>query len=216
MTAPTDPRVQTLGEEIANSVSHGLGLLAAIAVTPVLIVKAVQLGNTGLVVGSSLFGACLILLYLASTLYHALPRGKAKEVFQILEHAAIFLLIAGSYSPFTLGILPAVWGWSLFGTIWGLALGGVVLKAVTREASPVLSAILYLTMGWLIALALGPLSQTMTGAGIAWLVAGGLAYTLGVPFFALDARLRYSHFIWHLFVLTGSGCHVAAVLGYGG
>lgn len=207
-------RVQSRGEEIANSLSHGLGLVAAVVATPVLIQHAVRQGDAAFIVGASIFAATMVLLYLASTLYHALPAGRAKRVFRVIEHAAIFLLIAGTYTPFTLGVLRGTWGWTLLGLVWSLAVAGVLLKALNRMAHPVLSTGLYLLMGWLIVIAAQPLSARVPASGLLWLVAGGLAYTLGVIFFALDSRLRYGHFIWHLFVMAGTACHYFAVLGY--
>ena len=207
-------RGQSRGEEIANSLSHGLGLVAALVASPFLIVRAVRHGDAAFIVGASIFIATMVLLYLGSTLYHALPAGRAKRVFRVVEHAAIFLLIAGTYTPFTLGVLRGTWGWTLLGLVWGLAAAGVALKASSRMSHPMLSTGLYLLMGWLIVIAAEPLSARMPVAGLLWLVAGGLAYTLGVIFFALDARLRYGHFIWHLFVMAGTACHYFAVYGY--
>ncbi len=158
----------------------------------------------------------MMLLYLASTLYHALPTGSAKRVFQVIEHSAIFLLIAGTYTPFTLGVLRGAWGWALLGLVWCIAVVGVTLKALNRLTHPILSTSLYLLMGWLIVIAAHPLSQRVPVSGLLWLVAGGLAYTLGVVFYALDSRLRYGHFIWHLFVMAGTASHYLAVLWYAG
>ena len=206
-------RMQTVGEEIANSVSHGVGLLAAVAVVPVLVVAAVQRGSAAQIVGASIFGATMVLLYLTSTLYHALPRNRAKRVFQVLDHGAIFLLIAGTYTPFTLGVLRGTWGWTLFGLVWGLALAGVVLKAVGGVRYPKLSTCLYLAMGWLALIAVKPLWLNVPTPGLLWLLAGGIAYTAGVAFYA-SKRVRYSHFVWHLFVIAGTAGHFVAVLWY--
>ena len=207
-------RVQSRGEEFANSISHGFGLIAAVVATPFLIRHAVRHGDAWFVVGASIFAATMVLLYLASTLYHALPIGRAKRVFRVIEHSAIFLLIAGTYTPFTLGVLRGAWGWTLFGLVWSIALAGVTLKALNRMSHPILSTGLYLLMGWLIVIAAHPLSERVPTSGLLWLVAGGLAYTAGVVFFAFDSRLRYGHFIWHLFVMTGTACHYFAVLWY--
>ena len=207
-------RAQSREEEIANSLSHGFGLIAAVVATPFLIVHAIGRGDAWFIVGASIFAATMVLLYLASTLYHALPIGRAKRVFRVIEHSAIFLLIAGTYTPFTLGVLRGTWGWTLLGLVWGIALAGVTLKALNRLTHPILTTSLYLLMGWLIVIAAHPLSDRVPTSGLLWLVAGGLAYTLGVVFFAFDSRLRYGHFIWHLFVLTGTACHYFAVLGY--
>ncbi|HET7061595.1 MAG TPA: hemolysin III family protein [Nitrosospira sp.] len=212
---PARPRrEQTQAEEIANSISHGLGLVAALVGTPFLITHAVRHGNIGFVVGVSLFSTTTIFLYLASTIYHALPPGKAKRVFRVLEHCAIFLLIAGTYTPFTLGVLHGVWGWVLLSAIWGLATAGVVLKVFYGASLPILSTALYLFMGWMVVIAADLLVTKMPTPGLLWLVAGGLSYTVGVIFFAIDSRLQYAHLIWHLFVLAGTTCHYFAVLWY--
>lgn len=205
-------RPQSRGEELANSVSHGFGLLAAAVAAPFLVVAAVEHGDTAFIVGASVFAATTLLLYLTSTLYHALPVGTAKRVFRVIEHSAIYLLIAGTYTPFTLGALRGAWGWTLFGLVWGMALAGVLLKVFDRLSHPLVSTGLYLAMGWLIVIAADPLYARVPAAGLLWLVAGGLAYTVGVAFFMTDARLRYGHFVWHLFVMAGTSCHYVAVL----
>lgn len=209
----TRDRHQSLGEEIANSISHGVGFLAAAAITPILIIKSLPDGAAA-IVGASIFGATMMVLYLSSTLYHAFPHSKTKRVFQIFDHGAIFLLIAGTYTPFTLTVLPNAWGWTLFGIVWGLATAGVILKAVGGAGTSKLSIALYLGMGWLAIFAAKPLWNSLPAWGIFWLLAGGVMYSVGVLFFAYDHRIRYSHFIWHLFVLGGTGCHVVAVLSY--
>ena len=206
-------RVQSLGEEIANSVSHGVGLIAVLAASPFLIAVAVEHGGTAFVVGTSTFVTTMALLYLASTLYHALPRGKAKRVFQVIEHSAIFLVIAGTYTPFALGVLHGVWGWVLIVLVWGLASVGVLLKTVGGAGHPKLSVALYLGIGWLILIAVRPLWLLVPLSGLAWLLLGGVTYTVGVAFYA-SQRLRYAHFIWHLFVLAGTTCHFVAVRFY--
>ena len=206
-------RPQSPGEEIANTVSHGVGLLAAVAATPILVVGAIQRGGTAGGIGAGVFASTVALLYLTSVLYHALPANRAKPVLRVLDHGAIFLLIAGTYTPFTLGVLRGPWGWSLLGLVWSLALVGVVLKATSGVRHPRLSLGLYLAMGWLIVIAIKPLWLLMPTAGILWLLAGGIAYTAGVVFYAADHR-RYSHFVWHLFVLAGTACHFIAVLRY--
>jgi hemolysin III len=206
-------RPQTLGEEIANSVSHGVGFLAAVALLPILVINALSDGAAA-VVGAAVFGATMALLYLTSTLYHAMAPSRAKRVFQILDHSAIYLLIAGTYTPFTLGVLRGPWGWTLFGVIWGLAAIGIFLKSVRGIRYPRLSTAVYLAMGWLVVVALKPLLVNVPATGMFWLVAGGVAYTTGVGFYA--ARRRYAHFVWHLFVLAGTSCHFVAVLRYSG
>ena len=207
-------RPQSFGEEIANSVSHGVALLATVAATPVLIIAAVQRGVAEGIVGASVFSATMVLMYLTSTLYHALPRNRAKQVFQILDHGAIFLLIAGTYTPFTLGVLRGMWGWTLFGLVWSLALTGIVLRIVYVAWYQRFSTFLYLVMGWLVVIALKVLLLHVSTWGLIWLLSGGLAYTVGVVFFLVNERIRYSHFIWHLFVIAGTSCHFIAVLRY--
>ena len=204
-------RTQSPGEEIANSVSHGVGFLAAAASAPVLVLSAVRHGGVARIAGASVFAATMVLLYLTSTLYHSLPRNRAKRAFQVLDHAAIFLMIAGTYTPFTLGVLRGAWGWTLFGLVWSLALAGVVLTAVGGVRYPKLTTGLYLAMGWLILVAVKPLWLRMPSEGLLWLFAGGIAYTAGVVFYAAK-RVRYSHFVWHLFVIAGATCHFIAVL----
>jgi len=207
-------REQSQGEEIANSISHGLGLVAALVGTPILIVQAARHGDAGFIAGTSIFSATAILLYLASTLYHALPAGKAKRVFRVIEHSAIYLLIAGTYTPFTLGVLSGAWGWTLLGVTWFLAAAGVALKAFSRASHPILSTVLYLLMGWVVVIAVDPLLARMPTAGLLWLIAGGLSYTAGVVFFATDSRLQYGHLVWHLFVMAGTACHYFAIIWY--
>lgn len=195
---------------MANAISHGMGVLGALIMTPVLIVTAVRHGSSWNVVGVSIFGASMVILYLSSALYHLLPWGKAKRVFQILDHSAIYLLIAGSYTPFTFGVLRGSLGWTLFGVVWGLALAGIVFKSVWGTRYPWISTGLYLFMGWLIMVAIRPLWSGLSTGAMIWLAAGGLAYTAGVVFYAAE-RIRYAHFIWHLFVLSGTACHCVAV-----
>jgi len=212
---PMDRRPQCRGEEIANSVSHGAGLLVAIAGAPVLIIAATRIGATS-VVGAAVFATTMILLYLASSLYHALPAGRAKRIFMKLDHGSIYLFIAGSYTPFALGALGGPWGWTLFGIVWTLAAVGIALKSLDRLAHPWWSTGLYLAMGWLVVVAAVPLSQRVPLPGIGLLVAGGIAYTAGVAFFLLDSRWRYAHAVWHAFVMGGTGFHFFAVLLYAG
>jgi hemolysin III len=205
---------QTLGEEIANSVSHGLGLLLATAGLPVLILHAVRTGGVSAVVGATIFGSSAILLYLASTLYHAITHQRIKAIFRALDHAAIYLLIAGTYTPIALGVLHGGVGWTMLGVIWSLALAGLLFKAMVGMRFPRVSTALYVGMGWVALIAIRPLWMHMGAGGLIWLLAGGLAYSLGVVFFVLDEKLRYGHFIWHLFVLAGTTCHFFAVLLY--
>jgi hemolysin III len=212
-TTRTSRRVPSLGEEIANAVSHGVGIVAAVVATPFLVLGAAQRGGAFAIVGASIFAGSTVILYLASTLYHALPRNRAKRVFRVIDHSAIFLLIAGTYTPFALGALRGSWGWTLFGIIWALAALGITLKSVAGIRYPWLSTALYLGMGWLALIAIRPLWMNVPVAGWLWLIAGGLAYTAGIAFYAAE-RVRYGHFVWHLFVLLGTVCHFFAVLWY--
>ena len=207
-------RAQSLGEEIANSVSHGFGALAMLVAVPILILTTARHGGAINIAGASIFAAATVLLYASSTLYHALPGPRIKALFKRLDHGAIYLLIAGTYTPFTLGVLRGAGGWLLFGLVWSLAAAGVALKACNRLSHPVLSTGLYLVMGWLVLLVIGPLLERVPLTGLMLLGAGGLAYTAGVAFFATDSRLRYGHLVWHLFVVAGTTCHFFAVLWY--
>jgi len=211
--SPAVARTQTLGEEVANAVSHGLGALLAVAALPILVWHAARQGATADVVGAAVFAASAIVLYLVSTLYHALPAGAGKRWFARLDHAAIYVFIAGSYTPFTLGVLAGGWGWTLFGIVWGMATLGVVLKLCDRLRHPWASTALYVAMGWVALIAAVPLQERLGTSGFVWLVAGGLSYTLGAVVYLLDNRVRYAHFVWHLFVLGGSVCHFVAALG---
>lgn len=207
-------RVQSLGEEIANSVSHGIGFLAAAAATPWMVATAVKKGSIATVVGVSVFAATMMLMYLTSTLYHALPGPRVKKVFRILDHNAIYLLIAGTYTPIVLGVLYGAWGWTLFGLVWGLALAGIVLKSVSGVKYHGISLVIYVAMGWIVLIAVEPLLEAMPAAGIAWLVAGGVCYTGGIWFYRHE-QMPYAHTIWHLFVIAGTVSHVVAIMVYG-
>lgn len=207
------PREQSIGEEIANSVSHGVGLAAAIAAMPILIVATVRQGSTAAIIGATIFSITMVFVYLTSTLYHGLPEGGARRWLLKLDHGAIYLFIAGSYTPFALGAPESRNGWLVFGLVWCVAFAGVVLKAAGRLTRPLYSTGLYLVMGWLVLIAAYPLAGHITTSSLSWLISGGVAYTVGVFFFASDARLRFSHFVWHLFVMLGSTCHFLAVLG---
>lgn len=195
-----------------NSISHLLGAVAALAGSVVLVVYASMQGDPWKIVSFSVYGATLFLLYLFSVLYHSL-RGEVKNIFRRLDHLAIYLLIAGTYTPFTLVTLNGVWGWWIFGAVWGLALIGMLLEFVPQKRR-ILPVIIYLVMGWICLIALKPLLQVMPMAGFWWLLAGGLFYTVGIIFYALDTKLKHSHGIWHLFVLAGSVCHYFTVLLY--
>ncbi|MEY2688317.1 MAG: hypothetical protein RL375_2515 [Pseudomonadota bacterium] len=211
MTDTSIDRPQTTGEEVANALSHGVAFLLAIAGLPLLVVQAVQKGRAADVVAASLFAGTMIVLYGVSTLYHALGQGRAKRWLNRLDHAAIYLFIAGSYMPFLLGVLNGAWGWSLFGVVWGAALIGVVAKLFNKLRHPLWSTGLYVAMGWVAVIAVVPLFERLSTAGLVWLVAGGLCYTAGAVVFLFDHKVRYAHFVWHLFVMAGSSCHFFAV-----
>lgn len=206
-------RPQTVDEEIANSISHGFGFIGTLVLTPVLIVFAARDGNATSIVAASVFGATMILTYLMSTLYHALPNGRAKRVFNILDHSSIFGLIAGTYTPFTLVVLSGGWGWSMFGLIWGLAIAGIIFKSVSKKKRPVLSTSIYVAMSWVLIIAIKPLWIELPSEGFLFLGLGGLSYMLGVLFYSARG-LNYSHFIWHFFVLGGTILHFIAVFKY--
>jgi len=206
-------RPLTRAEEVANALTHGLGLLGSIVALPVLVVTALAKGDALLVVGYSVFGATMVALYAASTIYHALPPSRAKQLFRVVDHVAIYLLIAGSYTPFTFGVLRGAWGWTLSGIVWSLAIVGILLKTTVGFRFPRASTVLYLSMGWLAVVAAKPLAAAVPGAGLAWIIAGGLLYTGGVVFYARDYR-PWHHTVWHLFVLGGSACHFMAVWRY--
>ena len=201
---------QSRREEIANSLSHGLGLLAAIIATPFLLFAAARQQNTAFLIGTVIFAATMALLYLSSTLYHAWPQTRLKCALQIVDHSAIFLLIAGTYTPFTLGPLRGFLGWTIFAVVWALAFIGVLFKFRTGIRWKKLSIVLYLGMGWMILLAAQAFLSAVPFESVIWLLAGGIAYTSGLIFFS-NERLRYSHFVWHLFVLAGTGCHFCAI-----
>lgn len=205
MPAPYTPR-----EEFANSLTHGLGAGLSVAGLVLLIVRSAQHGNTWHVVSTAIFGASLVLLYTASTLYHSLRGERLKQVLQKFDHAAIFLLIAGTYTPFVLVTLRGPWGWSLFGVVWGLAVAGVTLKFWLAGRYRLVSTLIYLAMGWLVMVAIKPLVAALPAGGLQLLIAGGLCYTGGAAFY-LWKRLPYHHAIWHLWVLGGSACHWTAV-----
>lgn len=196
-----------------NGYSHLLGAVLAAGGAAVLIVLAAGQGNPWKIVSFSVYGAMLLLLYLFSTLYHSL-RGRAKDVFRKLDHYAIYLLIAGTYTPFTLVTLHGAWRWSLFGVIWGMAVLGIMVDSLPWGKRRILPVVIYLAMGWLALIALKPLLDALPLAGFAWLLAGGVFYTVGIVFYALERWIRHGHGIWHLFVLAGSACHYFAILFY--
>jgi hemolysin III len=209
----TDITRYSLGEEIANSVTHGIGALLAVSGLAVLVSFASLRGDTWHIVTSSIFGATLVLSYLTSTLYHSIPLEKTKQLLRTLDHSAIFLLIAGTYTPFMLVNLRGPWGWGIFGAVWGIALTGIILKTTIFGKIRLLSTALYLLMGWIVVIATKPLLAVMEQGGLQLLLFGGLAYTAGVIFY-LWKKLPYNHAIWHLFVIAGSCFHFFAVLFY--
>jgi hemolysin III len=210
---PTNKKSISLQNEIANSISHGLALLLALVMVPVLVLSAVRIGNIHFAIGASVFGGTVVLLYLASTLYHSLTHERAKHFFRLFDHSSIFLLIAGTYTPFSLGVLRGPWGWTLLTVVWVLAVIGIVTKAVLGVRHSWISMTLYLLMGWLAVVAVKPIFLLVPAPGILLILAGGLAYTGGLGFLAAR-RMRYGHFIWHLFVVAGTACHFFAVLWY--
>ena len=201
-----------LGEEIANAVTHGLGLLLSIAGLVALVWLATVRGTAWHVVSCAIYGSTLVLLYLSSTLYHALSATRAKKLFRVFDHSAIFLLIAGTYTPFVLVSLRTRFGYALLAVVWVLSVGGVVFKSIKVDGYGAISTGVYVLLGWISIFAVRPLALSLTWAAMGWLVAGGLLYTLGVIFFAWNRR--YAHAVWHVFVLGGSVCHYLAVLLY--
>ncbi|MBP6773782.1 MAG: hemolysin III family protein [Gemmatimonadaceae bacterium] len=210
----TTSRAVSAAEEIANALTHGVGFVASLIGMPILVLTAMQSGERATVIGMSVFGATLIALYAASTFYHAVPHPVLKQRLRVVDHAAIYLLIAGTYTPFTLGVLRGVWGWTLFGFVWTLAAMGVLFKVFFGSGRfHRTSTAIYVAMGWVIVVAIKPLAAGMEHAGLALLIAGGLCYTGGVVFY-IDKRRTWTHPVWHLFVLGGSVCHYFAVLFY--
>jgi hemolysin III len=207
------PHIQSHREEIANFLLHLTGLFLSLAAVALLSVMANRRGTTRHIVSFSIYGGTLLFLYLSSTLYHVLPQGEAKRLFRIFDHTSIFLLIAGTYTPFTLVTMRGVWGWSLFSMIWGLAIAGILMRILVKKQHPVISSAFYILMGWLIVIAIKPLTSMLPPGGLAWLAAGGIFYTAGVLFCGLD-RIRYFHAVWHLFVLAGSVCHFFSIYFY--
>jgi hemolysin III len=205
----------TLREEIANSVSHGLAFIAALAAGPALVLTAIESGGTARTLGAAVFAAVMILVYLASTLAHALPQRWGRQFFDDLDHVAIYLMIAGTYTPFMLGPLRGFWGWTLLTINWGLAATGIALYVSGKMRYILYHVYLYLAMGWLAIIAIKPIWLSIHPTGLLWIFAGGCAYTLGIVFFAAR-KIPYNHLIWHLFVVTGTVCHYLAILWYAG
>ena len=204
---------QSRGEEIANSVTHGVGAVLAIAALAILVTMAALQGDVWRVVSLAIYGATLVILYLVSTMYHAFRGPRIKRLFRTLDHSAVFLLIAGTYTPITLVHLRGGWGWTLFGIIWGLAAGGIVAKVFLIGRLRVISVLCYVAMGWLVLIALKPILEAVPRGLFAALVVGGVCYTLGLAFYVAK-RLPYRHAIWHLFVLGGSVSHFIGMLLY--
>lgn len=199
------------GEEITNAILHGIGLGLAIAALVILVIFANVSGNVWHIVSFSIYGSTLILLYLSSTLYHSFPEGKAKDIFEIFDHSAIYLLIAGTYTPLTLIALKGALGWTIFGVVWAIAIIGIIFKVFWVKKFVVFSTVLYIVMGWIIVFAIKPLLLTMTARSLIFLVVGGGLYTIGSIFYVWR-KLKYHHAIWHLFVLAGSICHFFTIL----
>ncbi|MCF7886002.1 MAG: hemolysin III family protein [Candidatus Marinimicrobia bacterium] len=200
-----------LKEEIANSITHGIGATLAVAALVILVVFASIQGNPWKIVSFSIYGASLLTLYLASTFYHAFQRPRLKRIFRIVDHASIYILIAGTYTPFTLVTIRGAWGWSIFGIIWGLAIFGIAFKTMFIHKFKIISTLIYILMGWFIVIAMHEVVANLDIMGLIWLILGGVLYTGGVYFFANDS-IRFNHAIWHLFVLAGSICHFFAIL----
>jgi len=209
----TTAKRYSLAEEIASSATHGLGVVLSISALIILTTLAARSGDIWRVVSFSIYGSTLIIMYLSSVLYHSFQEPGIKRVFRYLDHSSIYLLIAGTYTPFTMINLRGTWGWTLFGIIWGLAAFGLLMTVLGVGRSRVLASLVYIGMGWLVVVAIKPLLEAVPPGGIAWLVAGGLFYTLGVVFYVWK-RLPFNHAIWHLFVLGGSVCHFFAILFY--
>jgi len=199
--------------ELANSLTHGAGLALSVAGCAVLVTLAALRGTAWHIVACSVYGGTLVCLYAASTMYHSVRSRRWKRFWRIVDHSSIYLLIAGTYTPFMLVNLRGAWGWSLFGVVWGLAVAGILFKVWFVDRVPVASTIVYLLMGWLAVIAVKPLVAMVPTGGLEWILAGGVLYTAGVGFFAWE-KLPYHHAIWHLFVIGGSVCHYVAVLYY--
>ncbi len=205
------PPLQTISEEVFNSITHGIGLGLSIAALCLMVVTASGTGNPWHIVSAAIFGSSLIILYMSSTIYHSVQHPGIKKVFRTLDHISIYILIAGSYTPISIGLLRGGLGWTLFGLEWGFALIGIFFKIFFGHKLEALSTTGYVIMGWLILMAFYPVVSMVETGGIVFLVAGGVAYTIGVPFYFMDEKYKYFHSIWHLFVLAGSICHFFAI-----
>ncbi len=207
----TASKPYSTGEEIANSITHGVGAALAVAALVILVVLASWRGDAWRIVSFSVYGTTLIILYLASTLYHAFPWPGVKRIFKVLDHVSIYLLIAGTYTPICLVAMRGAWGWTLFGLIWAMAVGGILFKIFLIGRLKILSVLFYIAMGWLVVIAIKPMWIMLPKTAIAWIFAGGAFYTLGTIFYAMK-RVRYHHAVWHAFVLCGSVTHFFAML----
>jgi hemolysin III len=204
-------REQSLGEEIANSITHGIGAALSIAALVILVVFASKYGDAWRIVSFSIYGSTLFILYISSTLYHSFTNSRLKQFFKILDHSSIYLLIAGTYTPVTLVSMRGPWGWTIFGLIWAMAIGGIITKIFLIDKYKIVSVLLYVAMGWLVILAYKPMLQMIPQGLIIWLLIGGICYTFGLVFYAIK-KVPYFHFIWHLFVLAGSITHFFGIL----
>lgn len=211
MSTKPNTTFYTLGEEIANGITHGIGAMLSVAGLTVLVVLAAIYGDAWRIVSFSIYGTSLVLLYTASTLYHAIQHPDAKRIFRIMDHAAIYLLIAGTYTPITLVNMRGPWGWSIFGFVWAVAIIGIIFKTMYTGRYDKISTAAYVLMGWICLISLKEMLVAIPPGGLAWLVAGGICYTVGVIFYAWH-KLPFNHAIWHLFVLGGSICHFFAIL----
>ena len=214
MDTPESP--PPIGEAIANSVTHGLGLLASLVALPIVVLSAAQRDDALQVTGAAIYGVSLVLLYGASTVYHSLVNSPARRILRTIDHSAIYILIAGSYTPFALGPLRGSFGYTLLAVVWTMAFAGIAMKFLRGFGKPWMTVVPYVAMGWVAVLAIRPLWNHVGSAGVMWLLAGGLCYTGGTVFYANDTRIRYGHAVWHLFVLAGSACHFFAVLWHSG
>lgn len=207
-------RITVTVEELANIATHGFGLLASLVAFPVLVLLAARAGDVGVVVGVSTFAATLVAAYAASTIYHSMPAGPRRVFWRRVDQAAVYLLIAGTYTPLALGVLRGPWGFALLAVVWAAAFVGIGAKLGLRTEAPTLETVTYLGMGWLVLVAIEPLLQRLGWTGFAWLLAGGLAYSVGTIFLVCQTRIRYGHCAWHVFVLGGSACHAVAIANY--
>ncbi|VVE61568.1 hemolysin III [Pandoraea captiosa] len=216
-TARAIARAQTRSEELANSLSHGLACLAALAAIPFLFTAvrpALPSPSTVQQIGIGVFAVTMVVVYLASALYHGLPDGRAKRLFMRVDHCAIFLFIAGTYTPFTVKILNDPWGWPLLTGVWTMAIAGLIAKSLGLLDRPLVSTLLYIALGWVAVLVAGPVLAAIPGPGAGWLYAGGVAYTVGAIFYSLDGHIKFGHLVWHLFAIGGTVCHYLAVWRY--